>query len=124
MAATIIIANKKVDIPVSIPDSFNNADIVPAASSNKASILKTLPGYLERFTIQLLAATAATKRGREKRFIQTRKCAFVTTLKTKTTKFPVTCAENKRLAQTKVVVSAYPATKLNNPLIRPTFTLL
>src|ERR1041385_4072859 len=116
IANTIAIANRKIAMELSMPASFSIAAVAPANRSNKASIFKTFPGYLEWLTTQLLTATAATKKGKAKRFIHTDKCASVTRLKTNTTKFPVTCAEHKRLALTNVVVSAYPATKLSSPL--------
>src|ERR1051326_1821654 len=106
MANTMTIANKNIVNDFSTSSSLKVPAIIPTNKSNMASILKTLPGYFERLTIQLPAATAATKKGNAKRFIQADICAFVTKLKTNTTKFPVTCAKNKRWAQIKVVVSA------------------
>src|SRR4029079_6050449 len=120
MANTTIIAETKMEKVVSMSVSLSIKAIAPEIRSNTASILKTLPGYFERLTNQLLAVTAATKTGKEKRFTQTDRCTLVTQLKKNTTKFPVTCAENKRFAQIKVVVSAYPAMKLNSPLIKLT----
>src|ERR1043165_8131071 len=75
MANTMTIANKNIVNDFSTSSSLKVPAIIPTNKSNMASILKTLPGYFERLTIQLPAATAATKKGNAKK---TKKAAHYT----------------------------------------------